>query len=400
MSAPLAEDEVDPGLAALRQLAAGVAAPLPVAGIHMEGCAQGWRRGALIAAVPVRDEEGRIERCLDALDADLLPDDGVIVLANGCTDGTVPLALARMARWSRPWLLVRCTWQPGHGGAPLARRLALDFAHAAAPHAALLSVDGDTVVLPGLRAAYEAEFAAGFDLVCGRIGFLPEEAAALPPADPVSEAVLREYRETSRHLAALFLPDADNPWPHHGNIGGANFAIRGAAYACVGPLPTPPFGEDRALRRACEAAGLRIRYSDGPRVQTSCRLVGRTPGGLADELRRNRTQDDPVVDEALEAPDTLLVRLSSRRSFLVSDDAAERAAILAALGLDPGTAVELSVEGGVAGWQRAEDLSPRLQRTRLRLSDLRCHLPALRRLMDATRAAPSGTPQFPPSPRG
>ncbi len=367
---------------------------LPLAGGVFHGAPERMAAAALIACLPAQNEAGRIDRCLAALDTELEPEDGVVLVANGCRDDTVPIALARMGRWSRPWLLFDCAWKGGRGSAPLARRLGFDIAHALAPSAALLSVDGDTVVLPGLRAAYAQEFALGFDLVCGRIGFLPEEAARLPPADPMSEATIRQYREASRHLAALVLPDPDNPWPHHGNIGGANFAVTGAAYRRAGPLPTPAFAEDRAFRRRCEALRLRIRYSQGPCVETSCRLDGRARGGLADELLRNRTEGDPVVDETLEPPAALLLRLRSRRRFGEARTQGERLELLRSLGLDVDAARRLASVGNGLAWAEAEDLSPKLTRCRMRLSDLRHHLPALLRMRDAIRDVPSGSPAF------
>ena len=219
----------------------------------------------------------------------------------------------------------------------------------------------------------------------------------LPPADAESERVIREYREASREIAALICPDADNPWPHHGNIGGANFAMKGSAYRTIGGLPMPPSGEDRALRRAFEAKSLRIRYANGPRVETSCRLDGRAAGGLSDELRRNRTEPNPIVDELLEPPETLLTRVTSRAAFLGSQESADRLAALSVLALQPAVAEALAARGGEAAWQDAESASPALRRQRLRLDDLRHHLPVLRQALHAIRDARSGSPASPPS---
>lgn len=350
---------------------------LPVETIGMTGEPGAFSASAFVACIPACNEAGWIDRCLAALDAELGPGDGIVLLANDCTDGTVTIARESTVAWTRPFALVECRWRPGMGSAPLARRLALDIGHALATDAVLLSIDGDTVVLPGLRAAYAAEFEQGFDLVCGRIGFLPEEAANLPPAGPESEAIIRAYREMSREIAALIRPDSDNPWPNHGNIGGANFAMLGAAYGLAGPLPTPPSGEDRALRRRFEAHGLRIRYSDAARVETSCRLEGRASGGLSEELKRNRTEVDPLVDEVLEPPPTLLLRCRAQVRFLRAATSADRLGALAPLGLDAGDAGRWADTGGGMAWQAAEEASPALRRTRLRLSDLRRHLPDL-----------------------
>ena len=373
-----------------------VAADLPVERLRFAGDPSALAGSAFIACVPACNEEDWIERCIAALDADLADGDSILLLANGCTDATIAKAAAVMAQLRRPSLLVECRWQAGQGSAPRARRLVLDLATSLAPQAILLSIDGDTIVLPGLRAAYESEFGHGYDLVCGRIGFIPKEAAWLPPADPESEAIIREYREASREIAALIQPDADNPWPHHGNIGGANFAMTGAAYRQIGGLPMPPSGEDRALRRRFEACGLRIRYANGPRVETSCRLIGRAIGGLSDELNRNRTEPNPIVDELLEPQQILLERLRSRAAFHNALDPAGREAALASLALPAARIRELALSGGETAWQAAEDESPALARRRLRLSDLRDHLPALRQALLATRNARCGSPASPP----
>lgn len=378
-------------------LAAVVASDLPIASLSARGRPGGIAASPLIACVPAKNEERHIDRCLAALDAELHPADAVLLVANDCGDATVERALKRMEGWGRPWMLAECRWHPGLGSAPLARRLALDLASALGGEAILLSVDGDTVVLPGLREAYGRAFAAGGDLVCGRIGFLPDEAALLPPGDPANDALVRAFRDATRHIAALVLPDPHNPWPHHGNIGGANFAISAEAYRRAGPLPTPAFGEDRALRRRCEALDLCILYSDEPRVHTSPRLDGRAVGGLADELRRDRFEIDPVVDEALEPPETLLLRVGSRRAFLRAASAGEREALLRDLGLAAADAARLAPTGGGLAWLEAEDLSPRLARQRLRRSDLRRHLPALLRALDAIRDDGSGSPARPAS---
>lgn len=375
-----------------------IARPDGLVSLAAKGDAEPFGRSGLVACIPACDEAERIEACVRAADEELRPGDGIVIFANNCRDDTAARAYAALARARRPWLLLDGVWAPGEGTAPKARRLAMDVAQALAPSAHLLSLDGDTIVRPGLREAYGRAFAAGFDLVCGAIGFHPEETERLPAADPEQQRVVRDYRRLSRHLAALIDPDPDNPWPHHGNVGGANFAIRSEAYRRVGGLPTPPFAEDRALRRLCQTHGLRIRYSDEALVWTSCRLDGRARGGLADELLRERTEEDPLVDELLEPPQTLLLRLETRRAFLSAGEPRDRLRLLLDLGLDPRAAGELAEAGGPGAWGTAEDFSPRLERRRLHLSDLRRHLPELRRRHHAIAGDPAGTPAPPTSP--
>jgi len=348
-----------------------------------------------VAILPARDEADRIEPTLRALLRELASGEGVVLAVNGSTDDTLARALALFEAASAPFLLLDLDWQPGRGSAPLARRLALDLAFELSPHAHLFSIDADTVVQPGWRAAYEAEFSGGAALVCGAIGFDPAEAALLPPTDEAAETVLREYRAASREIEARLDPDPLNPWPHHGNIGGANFGLRAGVYGAVGGLPVTPFGEDRALLRRVRALGLPVRFSEGPLVWTSCRLDGRARGGLSDELKRSRDEADPLVDEALEPAEALERRIRVRLAFSRAGSAQARAEVLAKLGLTPTERerVEAMATSGEA-WTLVEELSPLLARERLRRSQLAAELPALLSLLQAVResaASPAGS---------
>ncbi|KTR05989.1 hypothetical protein NS365_09365 [Aureimonas ureilytica] len=348
-----------------------------------------------VAILPARDEAERIDATLRALMAELAPGEGVVLVVNGSTDDTLARALALFEAGDAPFLLLDVNWQPGRGSAPLARRLALDLAFELSPHAHLFSIDADTVVQPGWRAAYEAEFTGGAALVCGAIGFDPAEAALLPPTDEAAETVLREYRAASREIDARLDPDPLNPWPHHGNIGGANFGLRAGVYGAVGGLPVTSFGEDRALLRRVRALGLPVRFSEGPLVWTSCRLDGRARGGLSDELKRSRNEADPLVDEALEPADVLERRIRARLAFSRAGSAQARGDVLSALGLTEAEieAVEVEATPGEA-WTLVEELSPLLKRERLRRSQLATELPALLKLLQAVResaASPAGS---------
>ncbi|WP_062112830.1 glycosyltransferase [Aureimonas sp. AU40] len=339
-----------------------------------------------VACLPARDEAERIEATLRALLAELGIGEGVVLVVNGSADDTAAQALRVLQAGAAPFLLLDIDWRAGHGSAPLARRLALDCADQLAPGAHLFSLDADTETRPGWRAAYEAEFAGGAALVCGAIGFDPAEAALLPPTDEAAETVLREYRAAAREIDARLDPDPINPWPHHGNIGGANFGLRAGVYAALGGLPVTPFGEDRALLRRARALGLPVRFSEGPVVWTSCRFDGRARGGLSDELKRSRSESDPLVDEALEPAPALERRIRARLAYLKSGDVGARALVVAGLGVEP-DAVEAAFQAGSPGeaWLLVEAQSPELSLTRLRRSQLAAELPALLRLLNRVR---------------
>lgn len=360
--------------------------------LHRGGAFDG---ASAVAILPARDEAERIEATLRALLAELAPGEGVVLVVNGSSDDTLARALRLFEAGDAPFLCLDVDWQPGRGSAPLARRLALDLAFELSPNAHLFSIDADTVVQPGWRAAYQAEFAGGAALVCGAIGFDPAEAALLPPTDEAAETVLRECRAAAREIEARLDPDPLNPWPHHGNIGGANFGLRAGVYGAVGGLPVTSFGEDRALLRRVRSLALPVRFSEGPLVWTSCRLDGRARGGLSDELKRSRDEADPLVDEALEPAERLERRIRARLTFARAEEPSERARILSMLGLTPSQieTVEAIASPGEA-WTVVEDLSPALKRERLRRSQLAAELPGLLRLLQAAResaADPAGS---------
>ena len=334
-----------------------------------------------VACVPVRNEANRVRACLDSLEQEFGPALHAVLLVNDSDDDSMAVIAQGIEARRCAVTAVGIRWQDGRGSAPRARALAFGLAGLIAPEARLFSTDADTIVCPGLMDAYDASFGFGFDLVCGRIGFLPEEAARLPPVDPERDAAIRAYRDASRHIMAMVFPDPGNPWPHHGNIGGANFAITAAAYQKAGPIPLVAFGEDRALRRLCEAHGLRISYANGPRVETSCRLEGFAEGGLAAELLRNRTEADPLVDEALEPPSALVRRLRLRDLVERQDNRAIVAERLMRGGMTPDRACDLAglCERAMA-WFQVEAELPSLKRERLHFSAMARHLPGLLRL--------------------
>jgi hypothetical protein len=347
-------------------------------------------RAPMVVAIPAMNEEERLGRTLEALDGELGSGDAVVVAVNNSRDRSADLARRYLATRRRPFLLIDLSWRGANGSAPLARRLALDCAAALSPQAHLLSLDADTLVRPLWRASYAAFFAQGFDLVCGGIGFVPEEAALLPEGDPEAERILRESRAASREAEALIDPDPDNPWPHHGNIGGANFGLRAGAYEHAGGLPDVASGEDRELLRRVRARGLRVRFAGDPLVWTSPRLDGRARGGLSDELARSRRESDPLVDEALEPAEQLELRVRMRRAFREAD-AAARVLLLHQLEMPPGEIEALRDARSGDAWLRAEDASPRLRRPRLRRSELARLHPGLVALRDRLRrTAPEG----------
>ncbi len=119
--------------------------------------------------IPAHNEVGYIEPCLDAL---LASDDTgapveVIVMANGCSDGTADVAHSYMDRFAeKEWALTVLDLKQG------GKMGALNAGDAAAQHAARIYVDADVVVSPLLISqiadvldAPEARYASGGPVV-------------------------------------------------------------------------------------------------------------------------------------------------------------------------------------------------------------------------------------------
>ncbi|MCE7030799.1 glycosyltransferase [Jiella avicenniae] len=363
-------------------------------------CVERWPGVALstrwVACIPARDEAARIAAAIRSLDEEFGAVLHILLLVNDTFDDTLAVVQSIAGELTCALTAVCVEWRGEPSSAPKARTLAFDLADLAAPNASwIFSTDADSVVLPGLRRAYEDAFGRGFDMVCGPIDFIEAEVAAVDPLHPQRDAAIGEYRRLGREIAALWFPDSDNPWPHHGGIGGANFAVTRSAYRIAGPFPPVPFAEDWALRRRFEAFGLRIRHDEDPRVATSCRLDSRTEGGLSAELRRNRLEADPLVDEALETPARLHRRLRLRRLVEGEPNRRRVAAVLVGRGLPRERADELAaLPARKMAWFRVEAELPCLRRTPMRFSEMCRHLPALRRLLARTAAArPDSVPE-------
>ena len=335
--------------------------------------------------IPACNEEEWIARCLTGFLAQCRPGDGIVLVVNDSLDDTLAIARSILREAVIPSRLVDLRWRPGHGSAPRARRLAMDLGRQLAPDGILFSSDADTVPLPGWRDAMAAEFARGVDAVCGLLHFDPDEVSRFPQADPAAEVLMRDYRAASHEIASRLDPNPDNPWPSHDNEGGANIAVTARAYARVGGLPLPDSSEDRALVTRLGAFDARVRYGEAG-VVTSCRLEGRASGGLSEVLRHFLVDPDPFVDQRLEPPAALELRMRTRWRFRLARGTAERQEALGALDLDPVDLMRvLAAERTGAALEMAEGASPRLHRRRMRVSDLAREEAALMKLLERVR---------------
>jgi len=241
-------------------------------------------------ALPVRDEEGELPACLDALDRAAGVYGGpvaIVAMANNCTDASVPL----LERW-RPrhavlhWRAVSLIDGCRHAG--WARRLAFDAAAALLgdDRDLLCSTDADTAVAPDWIVRIATHVDRGADAVAGRALTRRIDRAALGIEAKRRLDLLGRYYTALDRLRAAGAPEHGDPWPRHFYEGGASIALTRGLYATIGGAPTPPVAEDRALFARIREVGGRVRHPLDVRVFTSSRLDGRAPGGMADTFAR------------------------------------------------------------------------------------------------------------------
>lgn len=260
-------------------------------------------------AIPARNEAALIDRCLASI-ADQTVDPAsllVIILANNCTDATA--AKAREAHWPMVMVVKEENFASDKAHAGMARRCAMEKAARHSP--IILTTDADCVADRDWVAAMLASFEDGADAVAGRVSGDWEELRHHDPAALAIGALEWEYLALIGHAEALFDPRPHDPAPRHAQQCGANIGITRAMLATIGGVPALPCGEDRALMRAVDDVGGRLRHDIRPHVTASARSNGRAAGGMADALSR-RTSPDYRCDEQFERAETLVARLQAR----------------------------------------------------------------------------------------
>lgn len=352
----------------------------------------GWDAAIVI---PARDEEKRVRACLDAAGHAIRRAAGIrvgiVLVVNNTSDATA----LRAFDWAAgqgivPFVLIHCEFSAAEAGVGAARRLGLDTACGhVAPHGALLTTDADTVVrddwvIRNLAELHEA------DLICGTLIGLPDEARALPASVAAHGSVELDYLEASLRLVARLDPRLHDPAPAHRSSGGASMAVSRKVYEAVGGLPALPIDEDRSFAELVDAHDFRIRFSAAAVVETSCRMTGRTWGGMAGTLRARAAERDPWADEWMEAADMFALRhgLCGRLRALWPDARALHGALSDVLGQPHADRIMTGPPGPHFGafFAAVEQRTPRLARCRLRLSDCRRELPRLRSILETQPA--------------
>ena len=297
-----------------------------------------------VVCVPARDEAERLPALLASLaaqhgfgaEARL----GVVIVANGCTDGTAAIA-RRLESETLARRVVETTFPPEAAHVGTARRLALDTGAAwledeGLPRGVLLSTDADARVPPGwvasnLAALREAEIVGG--------ALLLEEEGEVDPALGRLHAQIGRYWQAVRALEDRIDPPAHDPAPRHGDHTGASLALRADLYRAVGGLPPLPHGEDNALVARVVEAGGRLRHDPTVAVRVSDRTIGRAAGGMAKDMARRRAVARGDEPYRLPAPDHWRTLISRRADLRRAWRAGSAEDALRRLGLDePGIA--------------------------------------------------------------
>lgn len=341
----------------------------------------------IIVAIPARDEAAHISACLDALARQVddagtaLPSGafGVLLLLNNCRDDTAAIAAGHAATRALPLRIVAWELPPSLAHAGAARRLAMDAAAGwliagEATRGAILTTDADSVVAGDWVFRHRQAFALGVHAVAGLVRDEPETHRLLPIA--LRRRGWREdrYGALLTELRSRLDPETPDPWPRHAMASGASLGITLAAYEAIDGVPLQALGEDRALVQALEHRDVKVRHCLATQVTTSCRLVGRAHGGMADTIRQRIADPDAFCDETLEplldAIHRYYWRGTLRRQHALGQlrGTGDWAGFL---GIDEVLAARLAAEPYFGTlWYRIERASPQLRFCRLRPTQL------------------------------
>jgi hypothetical protein len=150
----------------------------------------------------------------------------------------------------------------------------------------IASTDGDTQVSATWIAATLHEIGSGVDAVGGRILTDRNSRQALHPQ--AKSHFLQEvgYRSLLAQVEFHLDPDPYDPLPRHYQHYGASLAVTAEMYAKAGGIPPVRTPEDEAFYQSLLRVDARFRHSPLVQVTTSARLSGRSPVGLAAQLRK------------------------------------------------------------------------------------------------------------------
>ncbi|WP_310414188.1 glycosyltransferase family A protein [Chamaesiphon sp. OTE_8_metabat_110] len=278
--------------------------------------------------VPVKDEAQTLvqtlsalanQTCLNGQPLDPLSYE-IIVLANNCTDESAQIARQFAKRHPRLALHVaEVTLPPERAYIGYVRKLLMDEAYRrlmslGKRQGIIASTDGDTQVAATWIAATIQEIAGGVDAVGGRIITDRQSRQALPPQ--AKTCFLQEvgYRSLVAEMEHYLDPDPYDPLPRHYQHYGASLAVTAEMYAKAGGIPPVRTPEDEAFYQSLLRVNARFRHSPLVQVTTSARVSGRSPVGLANQLRK---WTDMSIDSTfkVEPAAATISRFQSRRKL-------------------------------------------------------------------------------------
>jgi hypothetical protein len=278
--------------------------------------------------VPVKDEAQTLVATLTAL-ANQTDLNGqplnpiayeIIVLANNCIDESA--AIARQFAKQHPDLVLHVaeiTLPPDRAYIGYVRKMLMDEAYLrlmslGRSRGIIASTDGDTKVSATWIAAISHEIGSGVDAVGGRILTDRHSRQALHPQ--AKSHFLQEvgYRSLLAQIEFHLDPDPYDPLPRHYQHYGASLAVTAEMYAKAGGIPPVRTPEDEAFYQALLRVDARFRHSPLVQVTTSARLSGRSPVGLAAQLRKWTEMSEDSTFK-VEPADATIAWFQSRRKL-------------------------------------------------------------------------------------
>lgn len=341
-----------------------------------------------VVAIPVKDEEEHLGRCLAAIARQSEVPDDVLLLLNNTADGSADLAARMAGRLGSRLHVMEVDLPASHAHAGYARHLAMAAAaEIAGGNGMVLTTDADARVPVHWAARKLGWLRAGYDAVCGMAVIDPVDEAEIPAhliADDMAET---RYATLLDQLADLVDPQLSDPWPRHTHCSGASIGVHSRVFEAVGGLPPVSRGEDRAFIARLEARDCKIRHDPSIVVTVSGRRVGRAEGGMAATIARRTVTQDIWADDRLELPQAALrrarLRAQARRVWTAHLDCRFLALELGMSQVEL-TALMRSPWFGAA-WARIEAVSPILLRRPLAMRQLRSAVREAEQIVQALR---------------